>query len=166
MKCAPWLLGSLTVALIAGCGGDKRNSDNSAAGTGTETGTMQGGAASTDTAMMSGDTSATSQGMSSDTAQADAGMHGNMNRSSSTSGNGSSSSTSGNRSSSTGAAATGGTGSDSAKGNQTKSGVTNTKTGKSTLGKGVTRTRPDQGQPVTSKGDTVSSGPDSTGGNQ
>ncbi len=58
------------------------------------------------------------------------------------------------------------TGSDSAKGNQTKSGVTNTKTGKSTLGKGVTKTRPDQGQPVTSKGDTVSAGPDTTGGNQ
>jgi hypothetical protein len=46
--------------------------------------------------------------------------------------------------------------SDSAKANQTKSGVTNTKTGKSTLGKGVTKTRPDQGEPVTSKGDTVS----------
>jgi hypothetical protein len=150
MKCAPWLLGSLTVALIAGCGGDRRNNDNSAAGTGTETGTMQGGATTTDTAMSSGDTSATSQGMSSDTAHADAGMHGDMNRTSST----------------TGAAATGGTGSDSAKGNQTKSGVTNTQTGKSTLGKGVTKTRPDQGQPVTSKGDTVSSGPDTTGGNQ
>jgi hypothetical protein len=157
MKCAPWLLGSLTVALIAGCGGDRRNNDNSAAGTGTETGTMQGGAATTDTAMSSGDTSGMSQGMSSDTAHADAGMHGDMDRSSTTSGN---------QSSSTGAAATGGTGSDSAKGNQTKSGVTNTKTGKSTLGKGVTKTRPDQGQPVTSKGDTVSSGPDSTGGNQ
>ena len=78
--------------------------------------------------------------MSSDTAHADAGMHGNMSRSS--------------------------TGSDSAKGNQTKSGVTNTKTGKSTLGKGVTKTRPDQGQPVTSKGDTVSAGPDTTGGNR
>jgi hypothetical protein len=58
----------------------------------------------------------------------------------------------------------GGTGgaSDSAKGNQTKSGVTNTKTGKSTLGKGVTTTRPDQGQPVTSKGDTIRSGSDTS----
>jgi hypothetical protein len=45
--------------------------------------------------------------------------------------------------------------SDSAKGTQTKSGVTNTKTGKSTTGSGVTKTRPDQGQPVTSKGDTI-----------
>lgn len=52
--------------------------------------------------------------------------------------------------------------SDSAKGNQSKSGVTNTKTGKSTLGKGVTKTRPDQGQPVTSKGDTVKRGGDTT----
>ena len=150
MKCAPWLLGGLTVALMAGCGGDRQNNDNSAAGTGTETGTMQGGAATTDTAISSGDTSATSQGMSSDTAHADAGMHGDMNRSSAP----------------TDAAASGGTGSDSAKGNQTKSGVTNTRTGKSTLGKDVTKTRPDQGQPVTSKGDTVSSGPDTTGGNQ
>jgi len=73
-----------------------------------------------------------------------------------------------NKSSSSGAATGTGTSgtSDSAKGNQTKSGVTNTKTGKSTLGKGVTRIRPDQGQPVTSKGDTVSAGPDSTGSNQ
>jgi hypothetical protein len=110
---------------------------------------MQGGA-TTDTAMTSSDTSGMSHGMSSDTAHADAGMH-DMNRSSSTSGSASGS--------------TGGT-ADSAKGNQTKSGVTNTKTGKSTLGKGVTQTRPDQGQPVTSKGDTVGSGPDSTGGNQ
>ena len=150
MRCAPWLLGSLTVALIAGCGGERRNNDNSAAGTGTETGTMQGGAATTDTAMMSSDTSSMSHGMSSDTAHADAGMH-DMNRSSSTSGSA--------------PTATGST-TDSAKGNQTKSGVTNTKTGKSTLGKGVTKTRPDQGQPVTSKGDTVSSGPDSTGANR
>lgn len=50
---------------------------------------------------------------------------------------------------------------DSAKANQTKSGVTNTKTGKSTLGPGATRTRPDQGQPVTSKGDTINRGVDS-----
>jgi hypothetical protein len=44
----------------------------------------------------------------------------------------------------------------SASSNQTKSGVTDTKTGKSTLGKGVTKTTPDQGQPVTAKGDTLS----------
>ena len=146
MKCTPWIWAPLTVALIAGCSGDRRNNDTGTAGSGTETGTMQGGAATTDTAIPSADTSATTQGMSSDTASADAGMHGDMDHS--------------------GNAATGAAGADSAKGNQTKSGVTNTKTGKSTLGKGVTRTRPDQGQPVTSKGDTVSAGADSTGGNQ
>jgi hypothetical protein len=39
--------------------------------------------------------------------------------------------------------------------NQTQSGVTNAKTGKSTLGPGVKKTDPTQGQPVTSKGDTL-----------
>lgn len=39
--------------------------------------------------------------------------------------------------------------------NQTQSGVTNAKTGKSTLGAGVKKTEPTQGQPVTSKGDTL-----------
>ena len=41
------------------------------------------------------------------------------------------------------------------KGNQDQSGVTNTETGESELGDSVTLTRPDQGAPVTSKGDTV-----------
>lgn len=53
---------------------------------------------------------------------------------------------------------------DSASGNtgrdQTQSGMTSD-TGKSTLGPGVTKTRPDQGQPVTSKGDTINPGVDS-----
>jgi hypothetical protein len=40
-------------------------------------------------------------------------------------------------------------------GNQTESGVTNTETGQSELGDSVTKTTPDQGEPVTSKGDTV-----------
>jgi hypothetical protein len=52
--------------------------------------------------------------------------------------------------------------SDSANANQTKSGVTDTKTGQSTLGPGATKTRPDQGQPVTSKGDTINPGVDSS----
>lgn len=52
--------------------------------------------------------------------------------------------------------------SDSAKANQSESGVTDTKTGKSTLGPGATKTRPDQGQPVTSKGDTINAGVDSS----
>jgi hypothetical protein len=158
MKSTPWIWGTLTAAMIVGCGGDRRNTDTgAAAGSGTETGTMQSGAGTTDTAVPS--TGSSMNGMSSDTAHADAGMHSDMNNSSSSTGTtGGTSATSGTK--------TTGSRSDSAKGNQTKSGVTNTKTGKSTLGKGVTQTRPDQGQPVTSKGDTVSSGPDSTGGNQ
>ena len=39
--------------------------------------------------------------------------------------------------------------------NQDQSGVTNTETGESELGGDVNQTRPDQGAPVTSKGDTV-----------
>jgi hypothetical protein len=137
-----WLWGTLTVALIAGCGGDRRNTDTgTAGGTGTETGTMQNEAGTSYTAIPSRGTGANTGTMNSDTAHADAGMHGDMHQQ--------------------GAGA-----SDSAKANQTKSGVTNTETGKSTLGKGVTRTRPDQGQPVTSKGDTVSAGADTTAANQ
>ena len=44
--------------------------------------------------------------------------------------------------------------------NQTESGVTDS-TGKSTLGKNVEQSRPDQGQPVTAKGDTLNQGVDS-----
>lgn len=44
---------------------------------------------------------------------------------------------------------------------QTQSGVTDS-SGQSTLGPEVERTRPDQGQPVTSKGDTISASPDSS----
>jgi hypothetical protein len=45
--------------------------------------------------------------------------------------------------------------------NQTESGVVNTKTGASTLGKGVTKTHPTQGAAVTAKGDTLRAGGDS-----
>ena len=45
--------------------------------------------------------------------------------------------------------------------NQTESGVTDS-SGRSTLGKDANRTRPDQGQPVTAKGDTVNSSVDSS----
>jgi hypothetical protein len=51
--------------------------------------------------------------------------------------------------------------SDSLKPNQTKSGVTDTRTGESTI-PNVTQTRPDQGQPVTSKGDTLNEAVDSS----
>ena len=57
------------------------------------------------------------------------------------------------------------TAADTATGNQTKSGVTDS-SGTSTLGPGATRTRPDQGQPVTSKGDTLNPGVDSSTANQ
>ncbi len=63
----------------------------------------------------------------------------------------------------TGPAATpkaGGTSSDSTK-NQSQSGVTSD-SGKSTLGPKVTKTRPDQNKPVTSKGDTVSNSGDTS----
>jgi hypothetical protein len=64
----------------------------------------------------------------------------------------------------TGAAARGDTAraavSDSGSMNQTESGVTDS-SGQSTLGSDVEKTSPDQGQPVTSKGDTLSAGADS-----
>jgi hypothetical protein len=45
--------------------------------------------------------------------------------------------------------------------NQTESGMTDS-TGQSTLGPGAEKTRPDQGQPVTSKGDRVNPSIDSS----
>lgn len=39
--------------------------------------------------------------------------------------------------------------------NQDQSGVNNTETGQSELGEDITKTTPDQGEPVTAKGDTV-----------
>lgn len=135
MKLSPWILGSLAVFAVGACGGERR--DTGTSGTGTESGTMQGGAA-TDTAVPGTGTT----GTTTDTALSGGRMH-----------------------SDTGASH--GTGvSDSARGNQTKSGVTDTRTGKSTLGPGVTQTRPDQNQPVTSKGDTVRSGADTSGTSQ
>jgi hypothetical protein len=50
---------------------------------------------------------------------------------------------------------------DSARANQTESGMTDS-SGQSTLGPEAEKTRPDQGQPVTSKGDTVNSSVDSS----
>jgi len=131
MKTTPWLFGSLAVIALAACSGNKRNDTGSAGGAETESGTMQNDA----------------------TSRADTGMAG-MDTSTGATGR-MSSDTSAGASAGTGTAGTG------SKANQTKSGVTNTKTGQSTLGKGVTKTRPDQGQPVTSKGDTVANSPDS-----
>jgi hypothetical protein len=67
MKWTPWLFGSLTAALIAGCGGDRGNNNDTAAtpGAETESGTMQGGpATSADTS-----TGAATGGTTSDTAR-------------------------------------------------------------------------------------------------
>jgi hypothetical protein len=56
---------------------------------------------------------------------------------------------------STGSAAGTATPTGADKGNQSQSGVVDSKTGASTLGPGATKTRPDQGEATTSKGDTV-----------
>jgi hypothetical protein len=136
MKWTPLLLGSLTAIWLAGCGGGKRNNDTGAAvGAAGDTSAMQSGA--TDTAGMSARTDTGMTGsMNSDTARTGSRMHNDT-------------------------AATGQSGATGTKPNQNQSGVTDTRTGKSTLGKGVSKTRPDQGQPVTSKGDTIRSGGDS-----
>jgi hypothetical protein len=64
MRWTPWLFGSLTAALIAGCGGDRGNNDTGAT-PGAESGTMQGGATTTaDTS-----TGAATGGVTSDTAR-------------------------------------------------------------------------------------------------
>jgi hypothetical protein len=184
MKWTPLIVGSLYLAAMTACGGNR--GDNNRAGTtgsGMESGSMQNGANGTmsDTSMSSGggggvgdtapvrsdsattsgamDTSATSGAAS---ARTRTGSTGAGTSSTGSAGQSSKSATGMTGQSSKHWKAGAGGASDSAKGNQTKSGVTNTKTGKSTLGKGVTTTRPDQGQPVTSKGDTIRSGNDSS----
>jgi hypothetical protein len=75
MKWTPWLFGSLTAVLIAGCNGDRRDT-GAAAGAGTDT--MQTGATgtATDTGMSATDTAAVQPGdTSSDTARSGARMH-------------------------------------------------------------------------------------------
>ena len=112
-----WLLSSLAAVLIAGCGGGARDTNETGAAGGAETGSMQGGTGTDTAAARTGDT------------VSEAGR------------------------------------SDSARGNQAESGVTNTETGEATTGEGVTKTRPDQGAPVQSKGDTLGqSGGDTVGG--
>jgi hypothetical protein len=140
MKWTPWLIGSLCIATVAGCKGN-RNDTNTTGGPGTESGASAG--AATDTTMGTMGRSDTTMGTMGRSDTSAAGATG-----------GTSADTARNR-------AAGGTPSKSAKGNQTKSGVTD-KSGKSTLGPGVTQTRPDQNQPVTSKGDTIRKGNDST----
>jgi hypothetical protein len=139
MKWTPWLFGSLTAMWVAGCGGSKQNNDTgAAASTVTDSGAIQSGAAgtATDTTGMTRTDTGMTGSMNSDTARTGSRMHNDTS-------------------------ATGKSGSTGGKPNQNQSGVTDTRTGKSTLGKGVTKTSPDQGQPVTSKGDTIRSGGDS-----
>jgi hypothetical protein len=70
MKRTPWLLGSLTAVWVAGCGGEKRNTDTgAAAGAATDSAAMQSGAAGTAT-----DTGMTGS-MNSDTARTGSRMH-------------------------------------------------------------------------------------------
>jgi hypothetical protein len=129
---------TLAVLLLLACGPKHQDSGANA---GNESGAMSGGTGQMDTTSMPADTGT----MRTDTAMpADTGtMRSDTAMSSS--------------SSDTAATRSGTSSHDSAKANQTKSGVTNTETGKSTLGPGATKTRPDQGQPVTSKGDTINS---------
>ena len=135
MKRTYFAVPSLAALLLLGCGGPNRN--DAGANAGSESGAMPGGTGQTDTTSMPADTGATPADTGMSSMRTDTGM-------------------SPGTSADTGAAT--GTGArDSAKANQTKSGVTNTETGKSTLGPGATQTRPDQNQPVTSKGDVVDS---------
>jgi hypothetical protein len=126
---------SLAALLLLGCGGPNRQDTGASAGS--ESGAVPAGTGQMDTTSMPADTGSlrTDTGMSS--MGRDTGMSSGI-------------------SADTGAA-TDTTSPDSGKANQTKSGVTNTETGKSTLGPGATQTRPDQNQPVTSKGDVVDS---------
>jgi hypothetical protein len=66
-KWTPWIVGSLCLATLAACEGNRRDNETGTAGSGTESGTMQGGA-TTDTSLSGagagavGDTAATQPG--------------------------------------------------------------------------------------------------------
>lgn len=124
----------LAVALAAGCNGQRDNRNAGTAGSPNETGSMSDTTHMSDTSAMAPGAAGTNVTPSDTGMAADTGMKRDTSRSAA--------------------------GAPSAK-NQTESGTTNSSTGKSTLGPGVTKTRPDQGQPVTSKGDTVNPGVDS-----
>ena len=147
MRATSQAIACLLGVALAGCSGGRTNRDTGAAGTGAETGAMSDTSGMSGNSGMSADTGM--KGMSTDTGTR--AMPADTSRTGMRSGAAGSDTSSGSRMHS-----------DSARGNQTKSGVTNTKTGKSTLGPGATKTRPDQGQPVTSKGDTINPGVDST----
>jgi hypothetical protein len=126
----------LVAMALAGCGPRDGTRDTGAApgaGTGTETGTMSDTSAVPGNPDMTRDTTGMG-GMTADTGQQ--GISSDTART-------------GNRMRS-----------DSGQHNQTESGVTDS-SGTSTLGKDAAKTRPDQSQPVTSKGDTINPGVDS-----
>jgi hypothetical protein len=79
MKWTPWLFGSLTACLIAGCGGERRNTDTGAtSGTMSDTSTMRGGApsAARDTTGMGARTDTGMTGpMNADSARTGSRMH-------------------------------------------------------------------------------------------
>ena len=126
----------LVAIALAGCGPRDRTRDNGAGtggGPGTETGAMSDTRAAPGNPDMTHDTTGMG-GMTADTGQ--------QGMSSDTARTGSSMR------------------SDSGQRNQTGSGVTDSR-GKSTLGTDASTNRPDRGQPVTSKGDTIYPGMDS-----
>jgi hypothetical protein len=132
MKWNTWMLGPVAAVLLAGCGGGGRNANTAGSTAGGSETGMQGTAA--DTAAM---TATDSSRMRSAT---DTGMKARTGTTSDT-----------GMSADTGRTAK----------NQSQSGVTN-KSGKSTMGNKVTKARPDQNQPVTSKGDTISNNADTS----
>jgi len=123
----------LVAIALAGCEGARTDRDTGTAGGGAETGSMNDTMGMGDTAGMSGRAADTARGA----IPADTGMGGDSLRMGETR-----------------------EGSDTGEENQTQSGATDT-SGQSTLGEGAEQTRPDQGQPVTSKGDTINRGVDS-----
>jgi len=150
----------LMAMAVAGCSGRDRARDTGTTGAGgTETGATGDTAAASAQPDMSRDTTGMGGmgGMTDTGTSAGGDVRGDSARS-------------GNRMrSDSGAAGTAGaTGTSGASGaapsanepNQTESGMTDS-SGQSTLGKGVEKTRPDQSQPVTSKGDTINAGMDS-----
>lgn len=131
MKWTILTLPCLLAMTLAACGGPRDKQDSGAIG-GSETGAM------TDTTVM--DTA--TPGMADTSASADTSV--------STPPSGTGTGDTGVSKPSTGAAEK----------NQSQSGVTDS-SGQSTLGEDVTKTRADQSQPVTSKGDTLDPGVDS-----
>jgi hypothetical protein len=80
MKWTPWLFGSLAAVMIASCGDRRDNDAGTPGGAGAESGTMQGGATTTDTAVPTTGATDTAGGVSSDTAHGGARMRSDTNK--------------------------------------------------------------------------------------